>query len=99
MISKQKNTETKEHVAYEAEVLRAVKFKDGRIVFDLRVNGITIYGMRYVEYMTKDGQPGSMLSFPSRKDEKSGKYYSYAWFPISRELQEDIEDQISDKLE
>lgn len=98
MINKQKSNEAENHVAYNAEVTRAVQFKDGKISFDLRVNGVTIYGMRYIEYMTKDGKPGSMLSFPSRKDEKSGKYFSHAWFPISRELQANIESQISEKV-
>lgn len=99
MISRQQNNETENRTTYEVEVTRARQFKDGAIVFDLRVNGVTIYGMRYIEYTTKEGKPGSMLGFPSRKDEKTGKYYSHAWFPISRELQEEIENQIGMVLE
>lgn len=98
MLNRQQKAETENHVAYNAEVTRAIQFKDGKISFDLRVNGVTIYGMRYIEYQTKEGEAGSMLSFPSRKDEKTGKWYSHAWFPISRELQADIEAQISAKL-
>lgn len=85
-------------VAYHCEVTRVMQWKDGRISFDMRVNGVQISGMRYVEYTTKDGKPGSMISFPSRKDEKSGKYYTHAWFPVSRETQADIEKQIETQL-
>ena len=85
-------------IAYECEVIRAIQWKDGRISFDLRVNGVQISGMRYIEYTTKEGNQGSMLSFPSRKDEKTGKYYTHAWFPISRETQADIEKQIETAL-
>lgn len=81
---------------FACEVIRAKKFDDGRIVFDLQVNGIVIHGMRYIEYVTKDGKPGSMLSFPSYK--KDDKYWTHVWFPISRELQEDIEKQITARL-
>lgn len=81
---------------FACEVIRAKKFDDGRIVFDLQVNGIVIHGMRYIEYVTKEGKPGSMLSFPSYK--KDDKYWTHVWFPISRELQEDIEKQISARL-
>lgn len=85
-------------IAYECEVTRANQWDDGRITFDLRVNGVQISGMRYIEYTTKEGKQGSMLSFPSRKDAKTGKYYTHAWFPISRETQADIEKQIETAL-
>lgn len=100
MINKTTDAMEKEaaKTAYHCEVTRVMQWKDGRISFDMRVNGVQISGMRYVEYTTKDGKPGSMLSFPSRKDEKSGKYFTHAWFPVSRETQEDIEKQIEIQL-
>lgn len=81
---------------FVCEVLRARKFEDGRIVFDLQVNGVVIHGMRYIEYVTKEGKEGSMLSFPSYK--KDDKYWTHVWFPISRELQKTIEEQIAGRL-
>lgn len=89
-------TEQEQKTEFVCEVIRAKKFDDGRIVFDLQVNGIVIHGMRYIEYVTKDGKPGSMLSFPSYK--KDDKYWTHCWFPISRELQEDIEKMITARL-
>ena len=102
MVKKNTNNDAMEQaaakVAYHCEVTRVMQWKDGRVSFDMRVNGVQISGMRYVEYTTKDGKPGSMLSFPSRKDEKTGRYFTHAWFPISRETQAEIEKQIETQL-
>ena len=47
-------------------------------------------------YVTKEGKEGSMLSFPSYKVED--KWYTHVWFPISRELQSEIEQKITARL-
>ena len=90
------NTEQKT-VEFVCEVMRAKKFDDGGISFDLSVNGVIIHGMRYIEYVTKEGKEGSMLSFPSYK--KNEKWFTHVWFPISRELQKEIEEKIAARLE
>lgn len=94
MMKKQNNEAAKAaQKVFSCKVLRVMKFDDGGIVFDLEVNGVVIHGMRYIEYVTKEGKEGSMLSFPSYK--KNEKWWTHVWFPISRELQEDIEKQIA----
>ena len=89
-------TQTETKVNYEVEVTRAKEFKDkNSIAFDMIVNGINIYGMWYREGI-KDGKEWSMINFPSHGVD--GKYYNYAWFPISRELKEDIIEKIKKVL-
>ena len=90
-----------ENANYEVEVLRAKDFtKDGgkrTVSFDLKVNGITIYGMWYREYTSKEGKEGSMLSFPSQKG-SDGNYYNHVWFPISADLKNAIEEKVGAAL-
>lgn len=80
---------------FNVQVLKAREFKWG-ITLDLQVNGITIYGCVHKEGV-KDGKPWSMITFPSYKG-SDGKYYNNCWFPISNELKDEIEKQISDML-
>lgn len=91
----EKKNETK--VDYKVEILTAKAVKDGRAVFDMNVNGVKIYGCWFTEYTNKDGQAGTMVSFPSYKG-NNGTYYSHAWFPVSKELKDDIEKQIEKLL-
>ena len=85
-----------EKVVYTCKVLRATQFDDASAGFDLSVNGITIFGMVYREYVNKEGKEGFMISFPSRKGtgKYADKYFNHAWFPISAELKDDIQNQI-----
>jgi hypothetical protein len=46
----------------------------------------------WLEYMTKEGKDGTLISFPSYKNKD--KYYNHVWFPISAELKADIIAQI-----
>lgn len=78
---------------YSVKVTRVHVFDDKHIAFDAEVNGIQISGMNYIEYTTKEGKEGTMISFP-QKQGKDGKWYSHCWFPISKELKEDIIKQI-----
>ena len=76
------------------EITRAHEFDGGNISYDLRVNGVTIYGMSLIW----DGEKKEYWSaFPSRKG-KDGKYYKIAWFPISEELQINIVKRIEEVL-
>lgn len=88
--------ENKAAVDFACDVIRARKFDDGGVSFDLQVNGVIIHGMRYIEYVTKEGKDGSMLSFPSYK--KDDKWWTHVWFPISRDLQQEIEEKITARL-
>lgn len=69
---------TKNETKNTIEVVRAKQFDNG-IVFDMLVNGVTIYGCRLVE-----GKKGTFVSFPSKKG-KDGKYYSHAYVKLSQE--------------
>ena len=91
------NKENKENkVEYTAKVIRAHQFDDGNISIDFDVNGVTIYGARYIQYKTKEGKEGDMISLPSYKVEKDKQtnYYNHVWFPMSNELKENILDQV-----
>lgn len=83
---------------YHVEVLKITSRKEKKINFNARVNGVTIYGMQYIEYVNKEGQTGSMIVPPSYKG-SNGQYYNNAWFPISRELKADIEKQLEALLQ
>ena len=83
------------------EVLRAKDFtKDDAkenecsIVFDMKVNGVTIYGCWYRTGSDKKGEDYEMVSFPSQKG-KDGKYYNHAYVQLQ---QSDI-DFISAEIE
>lgn len=86
---KKSNQESRQ---YEVKVTRAREVKDGSVAFDMEVNGISIYGCWYNEYKTKEGKEGTMLTFPSYKNDD--KYYNHCWFAISKELKEEIIAQI-----
>lgn len=65
---------------HEIEVTRAHQFKDGSIVFDMKIGGdITIFGNRLV-----DGKNGTFVSFPSRKG-NDGNYYSHVFVRLSED--------------
>ena len=87
---------TKKAETYDVNVTRAKQFDNGSIVFDMVVNGITVYNCNYVEG-EKNGKKYSFTSFPSRKG-NDGKYYNYVYFPISEYMQLDIEKQIEKLL-
>lgn len=82
---------------YEVKVTSAREIKSGRYGFNADVNGISISGFMFIEYTNKEGKAGTMISMPQQKG-KEDKYYNTVWFPISKELKEDIEKQISDLI-
>ena len=85
---------------YKVEVTRAKDLtkEDGKtcIAFDMTVNDIKIYGCTYREG-TKDGKDWNLVDFPSIKG-KDDKYYHRVWFPVSKELCDEISKQIESKL-
>ena len=105
-ISKKKQEakkEEKQALDLKIKVTRARDFtKDGEdgciIAFDMTVNEVTIYGCWYREGTDKKGESYQMVAFPSRKDEKSGKYYNWAYVSLSKEQVEDIAKQIEDLI-
>lgn len=84
------------------EVTRAKEFtKDGKSWHnaDVRINGVTIYGCRAVTYVdNNDNKEKDFLAFPERKG-SDGKYYKYAFAPLSPEDQQKICDAIWAKLD
>lgn len=78
---------------YDVSITRAYQFSDGSIVFDMIVNGISLYSCTIRE--SRNGN--IFISFPSKQG-KDGKYYSYAYFPIDSDLQDKIIDMIAEKL-
>lgn len=101
-VNRTKKTENKETEAAQVlaiEVLRAKDFtedgKDGcSISFDMKVNGITIYGCWYREGKDKKNEDYQLVSFPSKQG-KDGKYYNHAYVKLQ---QSDI-DLISKQIE
>ena len=92
-----KAEETKEVKQLEITVKRAKDFSDDEktsIAVDLEVNGVTIYNCWYREGKKKDGSDYAMVAFPSRKDEKTDKYYNYAYVNFSNADIENIATQI-----
>lgn len=79
-------------VAIDAKVTRAKQFKDGGVVFDMQVNGVSIYGCRVIE-----SKKGDFVSFPSYKG-SDGKYYSHAWVKLSDEDTKAIVKQVEDMI-
>lgn len=83
------STKTQENTqSYDVKVTRAKELKEGQVVFDMTVNGVTIYGCWY-----REGKDYSMVSFPSHKG-NDGKYYNHCWFKIDDATKEDIVAQL-----
>lgn len=97
--NQQQDNQQQERTVFNCKVTRVRETQNGSIYFDMEVNGVCISELRYVEYKTKEGKDGQMVSFPSYQSKKNQKWYNYVWFPISKELRESIEVQISDLLD
>lgn len=77
---------------YSVEVIRA-KLYEEIVFFDVVINGVTIYGCRFIE-----GKNGDFVSFPSYKA-KDGKYYSHAYVRLDEAAVKLIDEQIDKLLE
>lgn len=76
---------------YNLEVKRAKEYKD-TVFFDVDINGVMIYGCRFVE-----GKNGDFVSFPSYKG-SDGKYYSHAYIKLDEASVKLIDEQIDQLL-
>ena len=97
---KKKTAETQENaIKYDCKVTRAKDLgEDNPIMFDMIVNGITIYGLSYKTFQRKDGSGEfNTIGFPSHKG-NDDKYYNWVYFKIDDTLFEDIERQIESLL-
>lgn len=100
----EKPAEQAQAQALTIEVLRARDFtKDDAkenecsIVFDMKVNGVTIYGCWYRTGSDKKGEDYEMVSFPSQKG-KDGKYYNHAYVQLQQSDIDNISKQIESLL-
>ena len=88
--NKNAEAEEKKTVVSDLKVLRAKEYK-GTTFLDLEVNGVKIYGCRFIE-----SKNGDFISFPSYKA-KDGKYYNYAYVELDEAMITLIDEQL-DKL-
>lgn len=90
--------ENKERIEYKVKVTRVVLTdSEKRVLFDADVNGVSISGFGFCEYENQQHVKGTMVQFPQRKGKDGNgadKWYKIVWFPISREVKDDIEKQI-----
>ena len=84
-------TEEKKVKIYNLEVKRAKEYKD-TVFFDVDINGVMIYGCRFVE-----DKNGDFVSFPSYKG-SNGKYYSHAYIKLDEASVKLIDEQIDQLL-
>lgn len=70
------------------KINRAKKFYNGGIVFDMEVNGVSIYNCRWVE--TKGSE---FVAFPSTKG-KNDKYYNFAYVKLTDEETQNIKSTV-----
>ena len=102
MKGSKKSNETKRE--YECIVTRAKEIKEGTVSFDMEVNGVKVYGCWYKEGTSSNGKEYQIVDLPQEKEyqivdlsQKKGngrKYYSIAWFPMSKEVRENIIEQL-----
>lgn len=77
---------------YNLEVKRAKEYKN-TLFFDVEINGVMIYGCRFIE-----GKNGDFVSFPSYKG-NDGKYYSHCYIKLDEAAISLIDEQIDKLLE
>ena len=88
-----RNRQAKENDALTIHSLKVIRAKEhnNTCFVDLEINGVSIYGCRYVE-----GKNGDFISFPSYKG-KDGNYYNYAYAKLDAATVQLINEEI-DKL-
>lgn len=95
----QETKDTKAKASYKVEVQRVHDVsKDGktRILFDMKVNGVSVSGCTYMEG-EKNGKEWQMVTFPQRKG-SDNNYYNIVWMPMSKELTQTIASEIEQML-
>ena len=86
------NIKQEELIIDSFSVNRVYQFDNGGVIFDMTVNGITIYGCRVVE--TKNGD---FIGLPQRKG-NDGKWYSIVWAKFSEADTKDILAEVEKQL-
>lgn len=76
------------------EITRCHEFEGGNISFDMRVNGVTVYGLSAI---WDDVKKEYWIAFPSRKG-KDGKFYKHVWFPVNDTFRDCIIKRIEEML-
>ena len=74
-------------------VLQARETKEGFVFFNLKLNGIIIYGCKVIE-----GKDGDFISFPSYKG-TDDRYYSHVYARLDEMLVQEIIAEIEKQLE
>lgn len=91
------NSKEVNNMNYAVKVSRVKEIPNraGCYRFQLEVNGVTIYGMQYIHYTTKEGKEGDLISFPSYKG-SDNKFYNNCWFPCGSDTEafREIEKQL-----
>ena len=82
-----------ESAVQSIEVVRAKAFDNGGVVFDMTINGVSIYNCRVVE-----GKNGDFISFPARKG-SDGNYYSHVYIKLTDEDTQKIVGLVEKALE
>lgn len=82
-----------ESLVQNVDVVRAKSFDNGGVVFDVIINGVSIYNCRVVE-----GKNGDFISFPARKG-SDGNYYSHAYIKLTDEDTQKIVGLVEKALE
>lgn len=84
---------------FEVKVIRAKELKGKQTaMFDMEVNGVTIYGLALHENK-KDDKVTYSVTFPSTQDKADPKkYWKICYFPITSELISDIAKQVGEKI-
>ncbi|MBO7676873.1 MAG: hypothetical protein J6S49_05110 [Erysipelotrichaceae bacterium] len=96
--NKPQETKAKEQANHSIEVLRARELDNGTIIFDMKVNDVTIYGCNYKTFTKKDGSGEfAKVGFPSRKG-SDDNWYSHAYFTVTEDDLANIEKGIEAKL-
>ena len=94
--TKKENAEQAEKKAFAVLVDSAHVINEKRVLFNAYVNGVKVDGFALCEYENQKKETGYIVQFPSRKASINGeeKYFNIVWFPISKELREDIVNQV-----
>ena len=87
--NKAENKEAKAVIS-DLKVLRAKEYNKTTF-FDMEVNGVKIYGCRFME-----GKNGNFIAFPSKKG-SDGKYYNHAFVELDEAMVNLIDEEL-DKL-
>ena len=93
-----KNKAQAECHTIEVTRARIINGKNGEfVVFDMTVNGVTIYGCNWVEGENEKGEY-AFADFPSQKG-KDGKYYHIAYVRLSDADNAEIKSQLGKLLQ